>query len=138
MRQRPPLGPGVPPVQGPDQGQGGTCLVSYIRKNFFYGRSFVSDDNLNTQVLRCLDTVADVRIHGTQRHYGPPLLQGDRHGPESAIGFAESVVGIAGMGKDPEDFRAEVVPRIGIGVVLDEMRECVNSLVYSFSGPRSL
>ncbi len=36
--------------------------------------------------------------HHTQRHYGPPLLQGDRHGPKSAIRFAESMVGIAGMG----------------------------------------
>ena len=33
-----------------------------------------------------------------QRPYGPPLLQGDRHGMESAIGLPESVVGIAGMG----------------------------------------
>ena len=39
-------------------------LVSYIRTNFFYGRSFVSDDDLNAQVVRWLDTVANVRIHG--------------------------------------------------------------------------
>ena len=32
-----------------------------------------------------------------QRPYGPPLLQGDRHGLESAIGLPESVVGIAGI-----------------------------------------
>ena len=32
-----------------------------------------------------------------QRPYGPPLLHGDRHGLESAIGLPESVVGIVGM-----------------------------------------
>ena len=33
----------------------------------------------------------------TQRPYGPPLLDGDRHRLESAIGLAESLVGIAGI-----------------------------------------
>ncbi len=39
--------------------------VSYIRNNFFYGRDFGSDDDLNARVLRWLDTQANVRIHGT-------------------------------------------------------------------------
>ncbi len=39
--------------------------VSYIRKNFFYGRTFASDADLNAQVLGWLDTVANVRLHGT-------------------------------------------------------------------------
>ena len=39
--------------------------VSYIRSNFFYGRTFASDDDLNARVLGWLDTVANVRIHGT-------------------------------------------------------------------------
>ena len=39
--------------------------VSYLRRNFFYGRDFVSDDDLNARVLRWLDTEANVRIHGT-------------------------------------------------------------------------
>ncbi|MCY4398869.1 MAG: hypothetical protein OXE96_05910, partial [Gemmatimonadetes bacterium] len=47
----------------------------------------------------------------TQRPYGPPLLQGDRHRLESAIGLAESVVGIAGMGSRPQ-FRRGDAPRM--------------------------
>ncbi len=39
--------------------------VSYLRRSFFYGRDFVSDDDLNARVAGWLDTVADVRVHGT-------------------------------------------------------------------------
>ena len=39
--------------------------VSYLRRNFFYGRDFGSDDDLNAQVRRWLDTQANVRVHGT-------------------------------------------------------------------------
>ena len=39
--------------------------VRYIRDNFFYGREFVSDDDLNTRILLWLDGVANVRVHGT-------------------------------------------------------------------------
>ena len=39
--------------------------VSYLRRNFFYGRDFGSDDDLNAQVRRWLDTQANVRVHRT-------------------------------------------------------------------------
>lgn len=39
--------------------------IRYIRESFFYGREFVSDDDLNARVLRWLDSDANVRIHGT-------------------------------------------------------------------------
>ena len=39
--------------------------VRYIRDNFFYGRDFVSDDDLNARTLRWLDGVANIRVHGT-------------------------------------------------------------------------
>jgi transposase len=39
--------------------------IRYVRSNFFYGRTFVSDDDLNHQVQIWLDTVANVRDHGT-------------------------------------------------------------------------
>ena len=32
-----------------------------------------------------------------QRPYGPPLLQSDRHAPESVIGLSELVIGIVGI-----------------------------------------
>ena len=39
--------------------------VRYVRSNFFYGRDFVSDDDLNARARRWLDDVANVRVHGT-------------------------------------------------------------------------
>ena len=39
--------------------------IRYLRDSFFYGRTFVSDSDLNAQALHWLDTVANVRIHGT-------------------------------------------------------------------------
>ena len=39
--------------------------VSYVRSSFFYGRTFTSDSDLNAQAQLWLDTVANVRIHGT-------------------------------------------------------------------------
>ena len=37
-----------------------------------------------------------------QRPYGPPLLQGDRHAPESVIGLPELVIGIVGIRSNSE------------------------------------
>ena len=39
--------------------------IHYIRDNFFYGREFVSDDDLNARALVWLDGVANTRVHGT-------------------------------------------------------------------------
>ena len=39
--------------------------ISYVRSSFFYGREFVSDDDLNARARRWLATVANVRVHGT-------------------------------------------------------------------------
>ena len=39
--------------------------VSYLWRSFFYGRDFVSDDDLNARVAGWLDRVANVRVHGT-------------------------------------------------------------------------
>lgn len=39
--------------------------VSYLRRNFFYGRSFRDLEDLNNQVSRWLDQTANTRIHGT-------------------------------------------------------------------------
>src|SRR5215208_6493660 len=38
---------------------------SYIRQDFFLGRSFRNLDDLNGQLADWLDTVANVRLHGT-------------------------------------------------------------------------
>ena len=39
--------------------------IRYLRDAFFYGREFASDEDLNDQALRWLETVANVRTHGT-------------------------------------------------------------------------
>ncbi|MFQ5946746.1 MAG: IS21 family transposase [Anaerolineae bacterium] len=41
--------------------------VRYVRENFFYARRFISDADLEEQSRRWLDTVANVRDHGTTR-----------------------------------------------------------------------
>jgi len=40
---------------------------SYIRQDFFLGRSFRNLEDLNAQLIDWLDTVANVRVHGTTR-----------------------------------------------------------------------
>ena len=39
--------------------------IRYLRDNFLYGRTFVSDADLNAQALAWLTTVANVRTHAT-------------------------------------------------------------------------
>jgi len=41
--------------------------LRYLRESFFYGREFISDSDLDEQLQRWLDTVANVRIHRTTR-----------------------------------------------------------------------
>lgn len=38
---------------------------SYIRQDFFLGRRFRNLDDLNSQLAGWLDTVANIRVHGT-------------------------------------------------------------------------
>lgn len=39
--------------------------IGYVRSNFFYGREFVGDEDLNEQAGRWLEETANVRRHGT-------------------------------------------------------------------------
>ena len=52
--------------------------VRYLRDNFFYGRDFVSDDDLNAQALHWLDTVANIRIHGTLKERPAEHFEAER------------------------------------------------------------
>ncbi|CAG1770964.1 hypothetical protein BAC2_01395 [uncultured bacterium] len=45
--------------------------IRYLRENFLYGRTFLSDADLNAQVLDWLTTVANPRDHGTT--HVPPI-----------------------------------------------------------------
>lgn len=52
--------------------------VSYVRSNFFYGRTFTSDSDLNSQAQHWLDTVANVRVHGTLKERPMDRLERER------------------------------------------------------------
>ncbi len=39
--------------------------IRYLRENFFYGRHFLNDEDLEAQLAQWLDTKANVRVHGT-------------------------------------------------------------------------
>ncbi len=39
--------------------------IRYLRESFLYGRTFVSDADLNAQAAQWLETVANPRVHGT-------------------------------------------------------------------------
>ncbi len=39
--------------------------IGYVRGNFLYGREFLGDEDLDAQRRTWLDTVANVRVHGT-------------------------------------------------------------------------
>ncbi len=41
--------------------------IRYIRESFFYGRSFVNDNDLNEQAVRWLEGTANVRRHAGER-----------------------------------------------------------------------
>src|SRR5690606_24285239 len=50
--------------------------VSYVRQSFFYGRSFLNDDDLNAQALSWLAQTANARLHRTTAE--APRLRFDR------------------------------------------------------------
>ena len=45
--------------------------IRYLRQSFFYGRTFLNDDDLNTQGQGWLDTTANVRRHRTTGESSP-------------------------------------------------------------------
>jgi transposase len=51
--------------------------VRYLRENFVYGREFLGDGDLAAQTLTWLDTVANVRVHGTTREQPVVRFQRD-------------------------------------------------------------
>ena len=52
--------------------------IRYIRESFFYGRDFVSDDDLNARALQWLDGEVNVWIHGTRKERPADRFQRER------------------------------------------------------------
>jgi transposase len=53
--------------------------ISYLRQNFFYGRSFRDLEDLNDQVRHWLDKTANTRLHGTTGEVPREQLEKERH-----------------------------------------------------------
>jgi hypothetical protein len=67
----------VPPLPAQTKGKV-ERPIRYLREGFFYGRSFVSDEDLNAQLLRWLETEANVRVHGTLKQRPVDRLEQER------------------------------------------------------------
>jgi transposase len=52
--------------------------IRYLRQSFFYGRTFLSDSDLNHQAQHWVETVANVRIHGTLKERPLDRFQRER------------------------------------------------------------
>ena len=52
--------------------------IGYIRESFFYGRDFVSDDDLNARALDWLDGEANARVRGTLKERPTDRFQRER------------------------------------------------------------
>ena len=89
--------------------------VRYLRGNFFYGREFVSDDDLNAQARHWLDEVANVRVHGTLQERVSDRFAQERPllGPLAARPYTPVV--------PREDLQqdAESVPRARSGIAVE-------------------
>ncbi len=51
--------------------------IRYVRQSFLYGREFTGDADLNAQALHWLETVANVRTHGTTKEQPRVRFQRD-------------------------------------------------------------
>jgi transposase len=51
--------------------------IRYVRQSFLYGREFTGDGDLNAQALHWLDTVANIRTHGTTKEQPRVRFQRD-------------------------------------------------------------
>jgi transposase len=53
-------------------------MVDYVKDNFLNGREFIDLDDLNTQGMNWLDSVANVRVHATTGHRPVDLLASEK------------------------------------------------------------
>ena len=59
--------------------------IRYLRENFFYGRTFINDADLNDQATRWLEDTANVRRHGTIRERPADRFERDERGALSPL-----------------------------------------------------
>ena len=59
--------------------------IRYLRENFFYGRTFINDADLNDQATRWLEDTANVCRHGTIRERPADRFERDERGALSPL-----------------------------------------------------
>jgi transposase len=72
--------------------------IRYVRENFFYGRHFLNDQDLDAQLHRWLEDVANVRVHGTTNERPIDRFQRDEQallGPIPAAPYRSLVLAAA-------------------------------------------
>lgn len=85
--------------------------IRYVRGNFFYGREFVSDGDLDEQREHWLNEVANVRIHYTTRERPIDRFDRDERAllqPLRAKGYHSLVLPAARNSERPKLFQANV------------------------------
>jgi transposase len=83
--------------------------VSYVRRNFLYGRDFLGDADLAAQTQAWLDGTANVRLHGTTRE--APRVRFERDERAALLPLAaRRYQGLVARG-DPRDLASE--PALG-------------------------
>lgn len=76
--------------------------IRYLRENFFYGRHFLNDQDLEAQLAGWLDTKANVRVHGTTDKIPAEELSGVERavlGPLAARPYQSAVPAKPSTGK---------------------------------------
>lgn len=87
--------------------------VSYVRRNFVYGREFVSDADLEARLEQWLAKTANVRIHGTTRERPVDRFEEERAHllPLAERAYRSLVLPMERRSEKPE---SAVVPRIAV------------------------
>jgi transposase len=89
--------------------------IRYLRENFFYGRAFLNDQDLDAQLSGWLEKVANVRIHGTTGE--KPVDRFERE--EQAVlgplaGKSYLSVKVPQLQKQHSKTRSDLIPRIEV------------------------
>lgn len=87
----------MPAVPGPHEGQGGNAGQLHPEETSPNGRTFASDDDLNAQARCWLNTVANVRIHGTLKQRPVDRFEAERPLP-MPLAVGASAYGAIGTG----------------------------------------
>lgn len=73
--------------------------IKYVKRNFFSGRNFKDEDDLNTQLKNWLDNKCNLRIHGTTRRVPCEMFELEEREKLNPLPSAEFVMSSIGLRK---------------------------------------